>query len=275
MKFMNIALACMRAQLLAVALRAVRSRRRRSKSRSTTRSPSAGRSPRSSTASPPTSRRRIPGSRSSRSTPAPTRNRSPRRSPRYKSGEPPVTSVLLSTDMYTLIDEDAIVPFDDFIKTRGGPGVAQELLSGVHGEQPDRRQDLGHSVPALDDRALLQQGDVQGSGARSEPARPRTGRRWREYAQKLTKRDASGKVTQWGVQIPSSGFPYWLFQALTTENGAQLMNAAGTETYFDKPEVIEALQYWVDLVQQAQGPSAKASSSGARRRRISSRRRSR
>ena len=25
------------------------------------------------------------------------------------------------------------------------------------------------------------------------------------------------------------------------------MNAAGTETYFDKPEVIEALQYWVDL----------------------------
>ena len=34
-----------------------------------------------------------------------------------KSGEPPVTSILLSTDMYTLIDEDAIVPFDDLIKT--------------------------------------------------------------------------------------------------------------------------------------------------------------
>ena len=34
-----------------------------------------------------------------------------------KSGEPPVTSILLSTDMFTLIDEDAIVPFDDLIKT--------------------------------------------------------------------------------------------------------------------------------------------------------------
>ena len=34
-----------------------------------------------------------------------------------KGGEPPVTSILLSTDMYTLIDEDAIVPFDDYIKT--------------------------------------------------------------------------------------------------------------------------------------------------------------
>ena len=34
-----------------------------------------------------------------------------------KSGDPPVTSILLSTDMFTLIDEDAIVPFDDLIKT--------------------------------------------------------------------------------------------------------------------------------------------------------------
>src|SRR6184192_4877036 len=33
-----------------------------------------------------------------------------------KSGEPPVTSILLSTDMYTLIDEDAIIPFDELVK---------------------------------------------------------------------------------------------------------------------------------------------------------------
>jgi sn-glycerol 3-phosphate transport system substrate-binding protein len=49
------------------------------------------------------------------------------------------------------------------------------------------------------------------------------------------------------VQVPSSGFPYWLFQGFTTQNGIELMNEAGTETYFDKPAVIEALQYWVDL----------------------------
>src|SRR5438105_12530309 len=35
----------------------------------------------------------------------------------HKSGTPPVTSVLLSTDMFTLVDEDAIVPFDNFVKT--------------------------------------------------------------------------------------------------------------------------------------------------------------
>ena len=56
-----------------------RARRRRSKSRSISRWPSAVRSRRSSTASRRTSRRRIPASRSSRSTPARTRTRSPRR----------------------------------------------------------------------------------------------------------------------------------------------------------------------------------------------------
>jgi sn-glycerol 3-phosphate transport system substrate-binding protein len=78
----------------------------------------------------------------------------------------------------------------------------------------------------------------------------RAPRNWAEmadFAQKLTRRDAQGNVTQWGVQVPSSGFPYWLFQGFTTQNGIELMNEAGTETYFDKPAVIEALQYWVDL----------------------------
>ncbi len=150
-----------------------------------------------------------------------------------KSGDPPVTSILLSTDMYTLIDEDAIVPFDDLIKTDDDRAWLKSFYPGVHGEQPDRRQDLGHSVPALDDRSVLQQGNVQGSRPRPEPAAANLDARQLEYAQKLTKRDASGNVTQWGMQIPSSGFPYWLFQALAIENGVNLMNAAGTQTYYD------------------------------------------
>jgi sn-glycerol 3-phosphate transport system substrate-binding protein len=73
-----------------------------------------------------------------------------------------------------------------------------------------------------------------------------------DYAKKLTKKDAGGKVTQWGVQVPSSGFPYWLFQGFTTQNDVRLMNATGTETYYDKPAVIEALQFWVDLSRKHQ-----------------------
>jgi sn-glycerol 3-phosphate transport system substrate-binding protein len=68
-----------------------------------------------------------------------------------------------------------------------------------------------------------------------------------EYSRKLTKVDASGNASQWGVKIPSSGFPYWLFQGLTTANGAMLMNQDGNKTSFDDPAVVEALQFWVDL----------------------------
>src|SRR5215467_2631204 len=34
-----------------------------------------------------------------------------------KGGDAPVMSILLSTDMFTLIDEDAIVPWDELLKT--------------------------------------------------------------------------------------------------------------------------------------------------------------
>src|SRR5690606_2987224 len=69
-----------------------------------------------------------------------------------------------------------------------------------------------------------------------------------ETAKKLTKRDANGNVTQWGMEINSAGtYPYYLFQALPTANDVLLMNPEGTETYFDKPAVIEALQFWHDL----------------------------
>ena len=92
-------------------------RRRSPRSTSTIRSRSAARSPRRSTRWPPTSARRTRTSRSTRSIRAPTRRASSRRSPRTKSGKPPQLAVLLSTDMFSLIDEDAIVPIDDIAKS--------------------------------------------------------------------------------------------------------------------------------------------------------------
>ena len=68
---------------------------------------------------------------------------------------------------------------------------------------------------------------VQGSRPRPGKAAGELGRKMTAFAQKLTKRDGAGNATQWGMQIPSSGFPYWLFQALTTQNDVILMNEAG------------------------------------------------
>jgi sn-glycerol 3-phosphate transport system substrate-binding protein len=52
------------------------------------------------------------------------------------------------------------------------------------------------------------------------------------------------------VQIPSTGFSYWLLQALAIEAGDELADSAGLHTFFDKQGVQDALQYWVDLGQK-------------------------
>ncbi len=164
-----------------------------------------------------------------------------------KSGEPPVTSILLSTDMYTLIDEDAIQPFDDLIKTPEDKAWLKRFYPAFMENSQTGGKTWG--IPFQRSTIVLYYNKEMFKEAGLDPNRPpATWKEMTEYAQKLTKRDASGKVTQWGVQIPSSGFPYWLFQALVIENGGTLTNPAGTQTFYDKPEVIGALQYWVDLV---------------------------
>ena len=83
--------------------------------------------------------------------------------------------MLLSTDMFTLIDEDAIVPFDGFVKTAddkawmGGfyPAFMQNSQTG--GKTwgiPFQRSTIVH---------VLEQGAVQGGRARSRTRRRRPG----------------------------------------------------------------------------------------------------
>jgi sn-glycerol 3-phosphate transport system substrate-binding protein len=164
-----------------------------------------------------------------------------------KSGDPPVTSILLSTDMFTLIDEDAIVPFDDLIKTPEDQAWFKSFYPAFMENSQTGGKTWG--IPFQRSTIVLYYNKEAFKEAGLDPNRaPANWKEQVEYAQKLTKRDASGKVTQWGIQIPSSGFPYWLFQALAIEAGTNLMNSAGTQTYYDRPEVIEGLTYWVDLV---------------------------
>jgi sn-glycerol 3-phosphate transport system substrate-binding protein len=164
----------------------------------------------------------------------------------HKSGTPPVISVLLSTDMFSLIDEDAIIPIDTFVKTDADKKWLGSFLPAfMKNSQTDGKT---WGVPFQRSTIVLYYNKEAFKEAGLDPNKPpATWAEQIEYAKKLTKRDASGNVTQWGMQVPSSGFPYWLFQAFTTQNGVELMNSAGDTTYYDKPEVVQALQYWTDL----------------------------
>lgn len=71
-------------------------------------------------------------------------------------------------------------------------------------------------------------------------------------AQKLTVKDASGNVTQWGIQLPAAwttGFEYWVAAA-----GGSLISADG-KTFtgvMDSPEVARAVQFYADLYNKYQ-----------------------
>jgi sn-glycerol 3-phosphate transport system substrate-binding protein len=163
-----------------------------------------------------------------------------------KGGEPPHLAVILSTDMFTLIDEDAIVAYEDIANTAVDQAWIKSFFPGFMENSQTGGKTWG--IPFQRSTIVLYWNKEAFKAAGLDPNKaPDNWAEMVQYGQKLTKRDANGNTTQWGVSIPSSGFPYWLFQGLTTPNNAILMNKAGTEVYYDKPEVVEALQYWVDL----------------------------
>jgi len=163
----------------------------------------------------------------------------------FKSGEPPDIAVLLSTDMFTLIDEDAITPFDGLLKTDTDKAWVKSFYPAFMENSQTGGKTWG--IPFQRSTVVMFWNKDAFKAAGLPNKAPDN---WDELVadgKKLTKSDASGNVSQWAIEIPSTGFPYWLFQGLTTANDVRLTNSAGTETYFDKPAVVQALQFWVDL----------------------------
>nr|WP_199899367.1 extracellular solute-binding protein [Sneathiella glossodoripedis] len=163
-----------------------------------------------------------------------------------RGGKAPQLSVILSVDMFTLIDEDAIVAFDELVTTE----EEKQWLNSFYPAFMENSQTGGktYGIPFQRSTPVLYWNKEAFKAAGLDPEKaPANWNEMVEMGKKLTKTDASGNVTQWGVRIPSSGFPYWLFQGLTTQNDVILANSDGNKTNFDDPKVVEALQYVVDL----------------------------
>ncbi|MGB0660002.1 MAG: ABC transporter substrate-binding protein [Mangrovicoccus sp.] len=165
-----------------------------------------------------------------------------------RGGDAPQLSVALSVDMFTLMDEDLIVPFDDYAGEDG-----QAWIDGFYPAFMENSQTGGKTwgIPFQRSTPVLYWNKEAFEAASLDPNTPPTS--WAEMVEMgkaLTKRDDSGNVTQWGVRIPSQGFPYWLFQGFTTQNDAILANAAGNQTNFDDPKVVEALDFMISLSQE-------------------------
>lgn len=164
-----------------------------------------------------------------------------------RSGTPPTVAVLLATDIYTLIDSGVVEPIDTWIKT-------PEDQAWVDGFMPaylaSARVDGNlWAVPFQRSTAVMYYNKEAYAAAGLDPeSPPKTWDEMVEHGKALTVRDAAGNVTQWGIGIPgSSNAVHWLFGALVAQNKGRLSSEDGLYTFFDSPEVIGALQYFVDL----------------------------
>ena len=159
-----------------------------------------------------------------------------------KSGQPAQLSVMFSIDIYELIEQDAIVAFDDVVET----AEEKAWLDSFYPTLMENGRTAGKTwgIPFQRSTIVMYYNKDAFRAAGLDPERPPA--TWDELVamgKKLTKPDGS----QWGAMIPSTGYPYWMFGALAMQNGQVLMNSNGDTTYFDDPAVVGALQFWKDL----------------------------
>lgn len=159
-----------------------------------------------------------------------------------KSGKPAQLSVMFSIDIYELIEQGAIVAFDDIVESAEERAWLKKFFPALMENGITQGKTWG--IPFQRSTIVMYYNKDAFRDAGLNPDNPPA--TWDELVsigKKLTKADGS----RWGVMIPSTGYPYWMFGALAKQNAQILMNGAGNETYFDKPATVEALQFWKDL----------------------------
>ncbi len=163
-----------------------------------------------------------------------------------ESGAPAQLAVMFSIDVHELMDLGAIVPFDQMAQTPADKVWLKSFYPALMKNGQVDGKTWG--IPFQRSTIVMYYNKDLFRAAGLDPDHPPAD--WKELVsmgKKLTHRDATGNASQWGLMIPSTGYPYWMFQALAKQNGQVLMNQAGTETYFDKPSVVEALSFWKSM----------------------------
>ena len=169
-----------------------------------------------------------------------------------KGGTPPDTAILLSQNLNDILAQDIILPLDEYISA----DAAQVNVGDFYPAFMLNSRQGGHvwSIPFQRSTPVMYYSKEAFKEAGLDPQKPPT--TWDELVaagQKLTKRDASGRVTRWGVMIPSAGgVDTWLFEALTIEAGGLLYDAnnACCKILLNSPPVESAMQFLRDLGQK-------------------------
>lgn len=157
-----------------------------------------------------------------------------------KGGQPAQLSVLGALDTYDLIDQDLIEPFDKVATSAEDKEWLKSFYPGLMANSAQGGHAWG--IPFQRSTILMfYNKDMFRAAGLNPDAPPKTWKDMLEVAKKLTTKD------RFGLMIPSTGYPYWMFQGFAIQNGVTLMNKEGTQVYFNSPAAVEALEFWRSL----------------------------
>lgn len=156
------------------------------------------------------------------------------------SGEPAQLAVMFSIDAYDLIEQDLIIPFDDMVSGADGEAWLNSFYPALMAN--GKIEDKTWGIPFQRSTIVAYYNKDMFRAAGLDPESPPT--TWDELisaGKKLTNDDT------YGIMIPSTGYPYWMFQALAIQNGKEVMANDGLSTSFDDPDVVKTLEFWKSL----------------------------
>ncbi|WP_225754382.1 ABC transporter substrate-binding protein [Actinotalea sp. Marseille-Q4924] len=165
-----------------------------------------------------------------------------------RSGEGADLAVLLSTELFTLKDQNLIVPLNEisddlgWVEDRFYDAFLQGGIDadGTIWSVPFQRS----TIVQYHNKDLFAQAGLD------PEAPPAT---WEEL-EAMSKAIVESGAAEYGIEIPSTQFGYWMLQALATQAGSEVTDGTGTQTQFDDPAVVEAMEYWLSLQQQGLMP---------------------
>ncbi|NHQ73697.1 ABC transporter substrate-binding protein [Roseovarius gahaiensis] len=156
------------------------------------------------------------------------------------SGEPAQLAVIAAIDAYDLIEQDLVVPFEDMIKTDAEKAWLNGFYPALMANSKIEDKTWGVPFQRSTVVAYYNKDMFREAGLDPETA-PTTWDELVSMGKALTNDDHHG------LMIPSTGYPYWMFQALAIQNGQELMANDGLTTYFDAPDSVAALEFWKSL----------------------------
>ncbi|MDB4830857.1 sn-glycerol-3-phosphate-binding periplasmic protein UgpB precursor [Rhodobacteraceae bacterium SB2] len=166
------------------------------------------------------------------------------------AGKPPQVAVLLSIDLFTLIEEDVILPISDIANTPED----QKWIDGFYdGFMKDAEfEGKTYAIPFQRSTPVYYYNKDAFRAAGLDPeSPPKTWDEMIKIGKALTVKDDNGNVTQWGTRIPTLGLGgAWLFGGLVVSKGDVLTTETGIEARIDTPATIASLEFLLDLSEQ-------------------------